>query len=831
MADDKRILKEIKRRVKAADEAALIPKFNLTEHLFTKQLDFVKDVSTRKTAVCSRRCLAEGTLVQTILGPKKIEEITSADTVYDENGLPVKVLRVFKNGPKKVVEVLHNTKIMVEATEEHNFLTKHIRSDKLVNRKLIDTYEGVKIVRNEIIRDQGIPVNYAYAIGALLGDGCSRKKHISYIEVSSEDAKIPSKIAELLKASRIRKNHPSNFTYSIYLDTVPEEYKLWCNGRYAHEKTCDIKRILSWDRNSRLAFLAGLIDTDGSVCNLPDGLQIDISMQAKTVVEAAQVLFLDLWNFAPNIRQDKRDKYKNGPVYVLRFKHNYFGKKILKDLDPYIQTDRKKWKPEYEQKIENNYNPKFVGVKLGNKSIKETYDLEVASKTNLYTLANGLVTSNSGKTESCAADLLFTCLNEAAVNCLYITLTRTSAKRIIWTTIRRLINEYKMPTTRINNTDLTVEFENGSVLYVSGAKDDSEIERFRGMSLRKVYIDECQSFRSYIKELINDIIDPATWDVDGTICLLGTPGPAPAGFFYDITHGEGWSNHKWTIFDNPFIKIKSKKEPKDILTQTLQQRGVPVSDPSIQREFFGAWTADTDAFVFKFNKDLNVIDKKDVPQKLTYIFGIDIGHDDADAIAVLGYNYKDSKVYLVEELITTKQGITPLIKQLEGLKKKYEPVKMVMDAGGLGKKIQAEMQPRFGNVLEAADKHRKFEYIELLNDDLRTGKFKAIPGTRFEEDCMLEQWDRSTPGKLAISDTYHSDINMAVLYGWRECKHYFPKDVAVKIDQNSDAFMEAQEAKEAEAMEEAKHGGDALEVDSDELDSIFDTGFDDYEDF
>jgi hypothetical protein len=191
---------------------------------------------------------------------------------------------------------------------------------------------------------------------------------------------------------------------------------------------------------------------------------------------------------------------------------------------------------------------------------------------------------------------------------------------------------------------------------------------------------------------------------------------------------------------------------------------------------------------------------------MTYIMGIDIGFKDADAIAILGYDSPTNAVYLVEEFVKSKQDITALVGHIERLREKYEPVKIVMDAGALGKKIQEEIRVRHSLPVEAAEKQRKFEFIKLLNDDLRTGKFKAIKGTRFEEDCSLVQYDWSTPGKLAISDTYHTDIGDAVLYAWRECKHFYKPEVK-RPKPHIDQYMLELEAKEAEDMENKRLGG------------------------
>lgn len=822
MSQSKAIKAELQRRLQQANK----PQFNLADYAFKEQRAFILDSSRFKTAVCSRRCLAEGTLVQTTLGPKTIEQITTDDFVYSEHGLPIKVKQVFYNGVQSVVDVVHSRRTMFRATKNHRMLTTHARGS-VRERALEELYGGVKIVRKEVSREHGIAAPYAYAVGALLGDGCSRVKHTSYVTISSEDSVIPDAVAKALGATRVKKNSDGNFSYSIYVDRMPEEYTMWCNQRYAHEKVADVARLLSWDRPSRLAFIAGLIDTDGSVSNCKDGLQIDISMQAKSVIDAARTLFIDLWGYAATIHTDSRDKYKNGPVYCLRLKNNYFGKKILKDLDPYLQTARKKWRPEYEQKLENNYRPDCVGVTLGESSLAHTYDIHVQSDTNLYLLANGLVTHNSGKTVGSAADMIATCIAEPDAICLYIALTTKNARSIIWNDLKKIIRDYDLKV-KTDDTKLTIKFANASEIRLGGAKDEVEIEKYRGWKLRKVYIDEAQSFRPYLKYFINDILLPALRDLRGQLIITGTPGPIPAGPFYEYATSPNLSHHHWTAFENPHMHDPPHKDLNQTLAEERMMKGISESDPGYQRETYGKWIEDLNSLVFKFSPRLNV--EPNIPtQDMIYIFGIDIGYEDADAIAVLGYNFKDQNVYLVEELITTKQTISALVAQIKDLQGRYKPVKMVMDAGALGKKIQEEIKQRHSLPIEAADKHRKMEFIELLNDDLRTGKLKAFPGSRFEQDCALVQWDRSDPYKLAVSDTYHSDVNDACLYAWRECKHYIPKDdEASKPKTHTQAFMDQLEEKEAAAMEASLAGDDGMGVDQMDLDSIFDAYDDDF---
>ncbi len=425
----------------------------------------------------------------------------------------------------------------------------------------------------------------------------------------------------------------------------------------------------------------------------------------------------------------------------------------------------------------------------------------------------------AGKTLSCAADLIDTALTQEG-DVAYITLTRGTAKRIIWRELLNINEKYKL-NAKLDNQELTLQMINGNIIYLSGAKDESEIEKFRGLALRKIYIDESQAFRPYIKELIDDVLEPALTDYDGSLILIGTPGPVPAGFFYDAATGDGWSHHKWTIHDNPHIERKSGKSAETIIEERCKRRGVSKNDPSIRREYYGEWIQDYDSLVFKFDVKRNVYTSP--PQNLRYIFGIDVGFKDSDAIAVVGYDDKLGQSYLVEEVVADKQDITSLAEKIKELQAKYDPVKMIMDAGALGRKIQEEIRIRHGLPVEAADKHRKLEYISLLNDDLRNGKLKAYLGSRFAEDCQLVVWDWDDPSKPRISDRYHTDIGDAVLYAWRECKHYFKHDPEVSHAQRSDEYMKALEEKEAEALELKKHGHDTeWGVDEADLSSLYD---------
>lgn len=409
-------------------------------------------------------------------------------------------------------------------------------------------------------------------------------------------------------------------------------------------------------------------------------------------------------------------------------------------------------------------------------------------------------TRRSGKTIACAADLIYTAKNNRGVICVYITLSRSNAKKIIWPEIKKINRDYQLGGVP-NESELSLRFpKEDSVVYCSGASDKTEIEKFRGLAIKKAYLDESQSFPQYIKDLVDDVISPALMDYAGVLCLIGTPGPVPTGFFYDCANSSDWSHHAWTFWSNPYIALKSGLTHKEVLDRELKRRGVSSEDPSIQREWFGKWILDSDALVFHYKKERN--DYFDIPEKdLTYILGVDFGYSDADAIAVLAWSENSPVTYLVDELVVNKQGITELARQIESFQRRYNVSKIVADFGALGKKISEEIIRRFHIPLEPADKTRKIESIELLNDAMRRGHFKAKANSRFANDCMLVEWDKdkSSPEKKIVSNRFHSDICDAVLYSFRNSPAFTwtPAPIRPKVGTTEWAKEEARRMEEA----------------------------------
>jgi hypothetical protein len=400
----------------------------------------------------------------------------------------------------------------------------------------------------------------------------------------------------------------------------------------------------------------------------------------------------------------------------------------------------------------------------------------------------------AGKTVADAVYLIDSARKKPRSVSLYLTLSRNNAKKLIWPELLRL-NREQMLGAEPNEADLSLKLANDSFVYASGAGNAHEIEKFRGLPLGLCVIDEVQSFKPYVRELIDDVVSKRLFDYNGTLALTGTPGPVPTGYFYDACQNAGYAHFHWTMFDNPWIERKSGKPPQQLMLEEMARKGVTEDDPSIQREVYGRWVTDSSALVFKYDAKRNHFETCDPPCD-QFVIGVDLGYDDADAIAVIGWHQKSPKAYLVEEYVRAKQGITELMEQINRLIQRFNPLKVVVDTGGLGKKIAEEIRRRYAVPMEAAEKTRKFEYVELLNDAMRTERFYANRNGRFAFDCGMVEWDRECANPK-IKDGYHSDITDAVLYGFREALHWLHEPEVPKPRPNTPAWFD-EEAKRLE---------------------------------
>lgn len=398
----------------------------------------------------------------------------------------------------------------------------------------------------------------------------------------------------------------------------------------------------------------------------------------------------------------------------------------------------------------------------------------------------------AGKTNGLAIRFLRTMEKHPKSTSVYLSLTHTSAKEIMWPVMVEMNDRYNL-NLEFTESKLEVKHPNGAKLKLMGADLKNFTKRLKGRKHPAIGIDESQDFGVHLQSLIDDVVGACISDyADGWLAVTGTPGPVPQGYFFDVTQeGKfGYSVHKWTLLDNPHMP-----NPEAFIADLIKKREWTEENPTLRREYRNQWVLDTNSLWIRYNEKVNDYKELPIQHKWNYILGVDIGFKDADAIAVVAWSETTPEVYLVEELLKRGQGVSALMNQIDALQKKYDAYKIVMDEGGLGKKAAEDYRSRFAVPLEAADKAKKQTNVELLNDYLRLGNFKASKSSQFALDSYLVQidYEKTTPNRIVIKKNYHSDIIDAVLYAFRESYgHTFKPAEPPKPKWGSPEWLEAQ---------------------------------------
>lgn len=401
-----------------------------------------------------------------------------------------------------------------------------------------------------------------------------------------------------------------------------------------------------------------------------------------------------------------------------------------------------------------------------------------------------LNTRRSGKSFLAATRLILAATRTQASTNPYVALTRDSAKRILWPILLTIIEKYEIKATPVEST-LTIEFpQNKSQVFLVGADQKNFINRLRGIAAKLAVIDEAQSYREHIKELIDDVLTPALADHNGGLDLYGTPGIRPNGFFYDVTtQNIGFSVHRWSILDNPHIP-----NAPEFISEMMKRRGWSEQNPTYRREWLGEWVLDEDSLLFKFNEHRNLISEIDT-KNLIRIIGIDFGFHDKTAFVIVSFDPHSPKLYVEHSEAYSEMIPSEIAKHTELLVQRFNPVSIVSDSAGLGKSILEEMRRRYHLPVKAAQKTDKLTAISLINGEFIESHVKVLASNKE----FIHQLKNTPRGEKGIEDDGSPfDLCDAFIYAFREAKQWAWESKKAKIDPNSEEFILLGLEKEAE---------------------------------
>lgn len=370
---------------------------------------------------------------------------------------------------------------------------------------------------------------------------------------------------------------------------------------------------------------------------------------------------------------------------------------------------------------------------------------------------------------------------------IYINLTFTNAINQIWNNVVQRANECGLGISKSSKADGTIDFSNGSSLRIMGNSNNSEVDKLRGESkVSLVVIDEFFHQRN-MQYAVDEVIGPLMVDrEDSTILCIGTPPRLPHTYGEKCWNESGWRKYHWTLFNNPYIP-----HPAEYLDEYCANKGITLQDPFVRREYFGEiGVYDTEALVFKDRKTYNTFDENEAITDVA--IGLDYGDAANNAVITVAYNKNTKKSWVIKEDMVNRVGVSEIV----GLvKAHYEKAKEICNKNRLRaedhikiyadtshEQITRELMTKYNLPAYNCYKYDKYYAIELLAEELRTGRMK-IPHNGVldnEMDQILYKRDDETDAVLPELDEemgIHPDAAMALLYASR--KIFFDMDYAI----------------------------------------------------
>ncbi len=384
-------------------------------------------------------------------------------------------------------------------------------------------------------------------------------------------------------------------------------------------------------------------------------------------------------------------------------------------------------------------------------------------------------TRRAAKTFSGGLALIRAALMNPGCNCLFVGLTRDSARRIIWKDVLVELNRKHKLGAEFNKTNLTMTMPNGSVIWVTGV-DVSEEEMFKllGAKYNTVVIDEASMYSIDLRNMVYGVLKPAMADQRGSIYLSGTSSNITKGLFYDITTGNepGWELHTWTAHDNPFVATQWAEELEDI----RMHRPKYMQTSQYKQWYLNQWVVDEAALVYRFDPIRNSYDvlPSSTKAQWNYVLGVDLGYEDDSAFVLCAFNEWEKTLYVKDVRKRKHMDITDVANEIKNFQNSHDIFRVVID--GANKQAVEEIQKRHGIALAAADKTGKSDFIQIMNDEFVQGRIRlssSCQALKDEYGSLVWVLDGDKPKEPRkenpICDNHLTD---AALYAWRYCYQF-----------------------------------------------------------
>jgi hypothetical protein len=247
------------------------------------------------------------------------------------------------------------------------------------------------------------------------------------------------------------------------------------------------------------------------------------------------------------------------------------------------------------------------------------------------------------------------------------------------------------PEYKAQNKELT--FKNGSLIRFRGTNGE-HAQFLRGSEAELVILDEC-GLMDDLKHVVNDIVEPMTLTVNGSVILATTPARTPgheSKIFCDEAFRQG-CGHEFTLLDAPHLSEEQRaralaaagEAPEDV-PSILAGTVLPKTTTG-QREYFCKWVTDAATAVipeFDDKAKAEIVKNHNRPPYFDAYVSIDPGFVDKTGILFGYWDSRYAKLVIEDEWVKDHVGTKTIADAIKNKEedlwgRKFKPFLRVSD--------------------------------------------------------------------------------------------------------------------------------------------------------
>jgi hypothetical protein len=349
--------------------------------------------------------------------------------------------------------------------------------------------------------------------------------------------------------------------------------------------------------------------------------------------------------------------------------------------------------------------------------------------------------------------------------------TYKQAKKVLWKSLRKKMVAVNW-VSKINETELTLELKNGSVITLVGADN---FDSLRGVGLDAAILDE---FQMLDKEAWTEVIRPALSDRQGSALFIGTPNGV--GSFAHELYNRGKQDKNWESFT--FTTI----EGGNVTQEEIDQAREDLDDRTFKQEYCASFETYSNACYYAFSRD-ETLKAFTAPTPKTLHIGMDFNRTPLTAAI---FDVTNDTMHLFDEISMNSSNTDEMV---EEIRNRYPTQRIVVYPDPSGKRQQTSSGGRSdhtiltnaGFTVKAPNRHNPVrDGINAVNSKLKssTGKRTLF----FDPKCKkaidsAEKYSykegTQIPDKDAGDDHFADAIRYAVDYLFPIKRDYAPEQL------------------------------------------------------